>query len=336
MNEQEKEFDLAEDRPIEWAAIVTRVWRQRKLIALFVGIATLLSVVVSLLLTPLYTARTSILPELSKERTLGLAGLQSLAEATGLNVGETPVSKLYPMIVKSERILKEVLYTQYKTKAFAREVNLIEYWDISGDSQNEILEKALKKIRNRMDVTFDMRLGTVSIEVDMEEPELAADVANRITAELDQYTRTKRTTNATLQREFIEQRLKDVEEALKKSEVVLKEFREKNRKVADSPQLMMEQERLAREVEINSTVFIELKKQLEIAKIEEIKNIPLINVLDPARPPAKKSYPVRSIIVLVTFFISFVLGTGYSVASDSLKEAYTVISQLITSNASQA
>jgi uncharacterized protein involved in exopolysaccharide biosynthesis len=59
--------------------------------------------------------------------------------------------------------------------------------------------------------------------------------------------------------------------------------------------LMMEQERFAREVEINSTVFIELKKQLEIAKIEEIKNIPLINVLDPARPPAKKSFSNRAL-----------------------------------------
>ncbi len=227
MNEQEKDFDQTEERPIDWNTIVSRIWLHRKFIALFVGVASLLSIVVSLLLTPLYTAQTSILPELSKERTLGLAGLQSLAEATGLNVGETPVLKLYPMIVKSERILKEVLYTRYRTNAFAQEVNLIEYWEITGDTQNEILEKALKKIRNRMDVSFDMRLGTVSIAVEMEEPQLAADVANRVTEALDQYTRTKRITNATLQREFIEQRLKDVEGALKKSEVILKEFREK-------------------------------------------------------------------------------------------------------------
>ncbi len=98
----------------------------------------------------------------------------------------------------------------------------------------------------------------------------------------------------------------------------------------------MEQERLAREVEINSTVFVELKKQLEIAKIEEIKNIPLINVLDPARPPAKKSSPVRSVIVLVTFFVSIILGTGYSVVSESLKESYTFVAQLIANSSSQA
>jgi uncharacterized protein involved in exopolysaccharide biosynthesis len=95
-----------------------------------------------------------------------------------------------------------------------------------------------------------------------------------------------------------------VEEALKKSEVVLKEFREKNRKVADSPQLMMEQERLARDVQINSTVFIELKKQLEVAKIEEIKNIPIINVLDVARPPVRRSSPARRQTAFSAFFLS--------------------------------
>jgi len=87
----------------------------------------------------------------------------------------------------------------------------------------------------------------------------------------------------------------------------LKEFRERNRRIMDSPQLMLEQERLARDVQINSTVFIELKKQLEVAKIEEIKNIPIINVLDPARPPVRRSYPVRRSAALTAFILSMVV-----------------------------
>jgi len=155
----------------------------------------------------------------------------------------------------------------------------------------------------------------------MEEPQLAADVANQITAELDDYTRTKRRTNATLQREFIEQRMKEVEEQLGRSEIALKEFRERNRRIMDSPQLMLEQERLARDVQINSTVFIELKKQLEIAKIEEIKNIPIINVLDPARPPVTKSYPIRRSAALAALALSLVLGVTYAGFKDHARQA---------------
>ena len=74
---------------------------------------------------------------------------------------------------------------------------------------------------------------------------------------------------------------------LTKSENSLKEFREKNRQVL-SPNLLLEQERLIRDVQINSTIYTELRKQFELVKIEEVKNIPVINVMDPARAPGKK------------------------------------------------
>jgi uncharacterized protein involved in exopolysaccharide biosynthesis len=99
--------------------------------------------------------------------------------------------------------------------------------------------------------------------------------------------------------------LQEVKRDLERSENNLREFREKNRRVGDSPQLLLEQGRLMREVEINSTLYTELKKQYEIAKIEEIKNIPIINVMDEARPAARKERPKRSSIVLASLFLSF-------------------------------
>jgi uncharacterized protein involved in exopolysaccharide biosynthesis len=138
----------------------------------------------------------------------------------------------------------------------------------------------------------------------MKEPQLAADVLNKLVSELDRFIRTKRTTNASEQRKWIEARLVEVKQDLEKAENKLKEFREKNRQITSSPQLMLEQERLAREVQINSTLYVELKKQYELAKIEEIKNVPIINVLDEARPAAKKELPRRSTIVLTTLFLS--------------------------------
>lgn len=304
------EAPMTEGKPFPWAEVISSVWLQRKKIAIFVVGTTLIATGITFLLQPLYTAQTSILPELTKERTLGLAGLASLAEATGLNVGETPVSKLYPMIVKSERILRGVIYHKYPSAARSEPMNLAQYWEINAKNENEEFDRALKKLRDRMDVSFDMRLETVTIAVEMEEAQLAADVANQITAELDDYTRTKRRTNATLQREFIEQRMQEVKRALDQSEIVLKEFREKNRRIIDSPQLMLEQERLARDVEINSTIFIELKKQLEVAKIEEIKNIPIINVLDAARPPVMRSFPVRWQVAFTTFLLGLFFAVG--------------------------
>ena len=97
---------------------------------------------------------------------------------------------------------------------------------------------------------------------------------------------------------------------LTKAENRLKEFREKNRQVL-SPQILLEQERLIRDVQINASIYTELRKQYEIVKIEEVKNIPVINVLDSARTPAKKNKPNRIMLVLSTIFISIVGSMGY-------------------------
>ena len=224
-------------------------------------------------------------------------------------MGETPMSRLYPMIIKSARILKEVIYTKYKTEEYADSVNLIQYFDPYGKTEDEKFEKILKTIRDRMDVTFDNRLGTLVMQLQMEETQLAADVANEITSQLDIFTRIKRKTNATLQREFIEQRLTQVQKSLSAAEDSVWQFRETNRRILDSPQLLILQARLDREVQVQTVIFIELKKQIEIAKIEEIKDIPLINVLDAARVPVIKTSPHRLIILILTLIISTVISS---------------------------
>ena len=97
---------------------------------------------------------------------------------------------------------------------------------------------------------------------------------------------------------------------LTKAENTLKEFRERNRQVL-SPQLLLEQERLIRDVQINATIYTELRKQFELVKIEEVKNIPVINVMDSARAPARKDKPKRATIVVTVFIISFICSIGY-------------------------
>jgi uncharacterized protein involved in exopolysaccharide biosynthesis len=290
------------------------VWAKRIPVALFVAAATVLSIVYVLLAPSMYMAETSILPELDKNKLLGVAGMADLASVTGLAVGDAPVSKLYPMIIKSNRILGQVISTQYRVSARRDSIDLIRLWEIEGRTEEEKLEYALRRLRRRTSVVFVNRLGTLVLTVEMEEPALAAAVANRITKELDLYTRTKRKTSVTAQREFIEQRLQEVDQALRNAENALRSFREKNRRVMDSPQLLLEQGRLERDLQINSTIFIELKKQVEIAKIEEIKNIPLINVLDEASEPFERSWPKRTQFVTLTFLLSLLLATGVALA----------------------
>jgi uncharacterized protein involved in exopolysaccharide biosynthesis len=55
---------------------------------------------------------------------------------------------------------------------------------------------------------------------------------------------------------------------------------------------------LYRQVKVKETVFDLLTEQCELARIEEVKSIPSVRVIDPASWPEKKSFPPRLIIML--------------------------------------
>ncbi|MBD3169003.1 MAG: hypothetical protein GF307_05935 [candidate division Zixibacteria bacterium] len=68
---------------------------------------------------------------------------------------------------------------------------------------------------------------------------------------------------------------------------------------SDTPQLGLEFVRLTREFEIQETIFELLITQFEQAKIEEQKDTPTLQVLDEAKPPERRSRPVRFKMVLM-------------------------------------
>lgn len=70
-----------------------------------------------------------------------------------------------------------------------------------------------------------------------------------------------------------------------------------------SPETSLKYVRLIRELKYQETLFELLAKQYELAKLDEAKNATLIQVLDKATPPEKKSWPKRTIITLLAALI---------------------------------
>ncbi|GJQ21710.1 MAG: hypothetical protein HBSIN02_20650 [Bacteroidia bacterium] len=281
------------------------LWASRKLIAAVTGIATVGAVIVSFLLPEYYKSTATLLPETEKSKLAALGGLSDLAALAGVSVGgEGSLAKLYPTIIKSEAVLRNVIYAEYQTKKFKEPVNLIKFWEIEEETPQRSYEVALESLRDELDVSLDNKTSVVTVSIETTEPQLSADIVNKALEELDGFIRTKRTTSASEQRKWIEERLEQVKNDLEKSENKLKEFREKNRRVGDSPQLLLEQGRLMREVEINSTLYEELKRQFELARVEEIKNIPIVNVMDAARPSQKHESPKRALLGVTAFLFA--------------------------------
>jgi tyrosine-protein kinase Etk/Wzc len=72
------------------------------------------------------------------------------------------------------------------------------------------------------------------------------------------------------------------------------------------PEAGLEFVRKLRDVKYNETIFDILARQFEIAKLDEAKEGALIQVVDPAVPPDKKSFPKRGLIVIGATFAGLI------------------------------
>ena len=70
----------------------------------------------------------------------------------------------------------------------------------------------------------------------------------------------------------------------------------------------LEYARKLRDVKYYETIFDILARQFELAKLDEAKEGAIIQVIDPAVPPDKRSFPKRSLIVIAGTLAGFVLG----------------------------
>jgi len=76
----------------------------------------------------------------------------------------------------------------------------------------------------------------------------------------------------------------------------------------------MEYVRKLRDVKYYETIFEILARQFELAKLDEAKEGALIQVVDPAVPPDKRSAPKRSVIVMVSTVLGFLVGVSVALA----------------------
>jgi uncharacterized protein involved in exopolysaccharide biosynthesis len=85
------------------------------------------------------------------------------------------------------------------------------------------------------------------------------------------------------------------------------------------PTVSLEYARKFREVRYHETLFELLSKQLEVARIDEARAAPLVQVVDRAIPPDKKTGPPRMTLTLGVGALGLFLGCVVSLAAHSLR-----------------
>ena len=110
-----------------------------------------------------------------------------------------------------------------------------------------------------------------------------------------------------LKRVFIEERIREVQVDLRAAEGLLKSFQERNRRSNQSPTLLLEESRLARDVTLQNNLYLTLKTQFEEAKIEEVERTPMVETVDEPIPPIEKAGPSIIVNMIITSVFTFII-----------------------------
>jgi uncharacterized protein involved in exopolysaccharide biosynthesis len=94
------------------------------------------------------------------------------------------------------------------------------------------------------------------------------------------------------------------------------------------PQAELEYLRRARDLKYHETLYEFLSKQLEAARIDEAKDAVVVQVVDKAVEPERKSGPHRATIILLATLVGFLVACAGTLFSEALKRRRESDSQL--------
>lgn len=193
--------------------LATTLGEEKKLIFGLPFLAGIVAIVVSLLLTPIFTAKTTLLPPQSGGgggAAAALAQLGGLAGLAGISAGGTTADTVVSML--KSRSAKDEIIDRFK---------LIERYEA------EMRQDVYLELDKRVRVSSDKKSGLITIEVDDEDPAFAATVANAYYEVLKGLMTRVAVTEAQQRRVFFEEQFAKAKEDLGNAEVALKETQER-------------------------------------------------------------------------------------------------------------
>lgn len=276
------------------------------------------AVAYSLSRPPSYTSTATFYAE--TEGSTPLSSVSGVAAQFGIDVGGRQAGKspdFYADLLGTERILEPTVRTSYTVEGASTEDgrpiegNLVELFRIEGETPGIRLERTRAFLENEvLDVRTDRETGVITASVTTPWPDLSAAIGSRMLELLDEFNLETRQSQAAMERGFVEERLEEARHDLLAAEDSLQRFLERTRRVGTSPTLTFERDRLRRQVDLRQQLYTSLAEAYQKARIEEVRDIPVVTVVDRPTVPARADDPRLLLTLLLGVMLGAMIGTG--------------------------
>jgi uncharacterized protein involved in exopolysaccharide biosynthesis len=299
--------------PAQVLAILVRY--PRLVLGLPIGLAV--AGVGYVLLLGSFLATSSFTPEAGG----GVASLAGLAAQFGVNVpgglmGDARSVDFYATVLQSPATLSRVASANYTFVRSPGDTDtlsgtLYELYGITGDTPEEQRWSMVKLLQTKVSVDVDRLASIVTIKTKARWPSLAQQINRQLLDLVNELNTQQRQSQASAQRRFIQDRLTAAQEDLVAAERDMQDFLERNRQYQASPKLTFDAARLQRRIELRQQVFLTLSQSFEQASIEEVRDTPVITVLQDPELVYKRA---RNPVVIALGAIAFGTTVGVTMA----------------------
>lgn len=158
-------------------------------------------------------------------------------------------------------------------------------------------------IASRIKIGVDKKKKTLTISVTMQDPLVAATVADTVCARLKEYITEYRTAKARHNLKYVENLCKEAQEKYYDAQEKYTRYADANRglvKLTPRAELV----RLQNEMNLSFTIYNQLERQVQAAKAKVEKTKPVYAVIRPVQVPLSPSKPRTLMIFIVCVFLS--------------------------------
>ena len=331
--EDELEIDLME--------YARKLWKARKLLLKVAGIAAVVGIVIAFSIPKKYTAEVTLSPESGKSGGGGLSGMAAMLGIGNISMGGDANALNISMtsdILASTPFILELFDTQVKTLDNETDTTFVAYLDtesapwwsmvmslpgkaIGGimslfSSEEEEEDKPLNPfhltseqlgqvnaIKNIIMADTDKKTGMTKISVTLQDPLVAATMADTIVVKLQRYITNYKTSKAQEDCKYWEQLYEERKNEYYKAQEQYARYSDNNQGVIRQS-VKIEQERLQNEQSLAFQVFSQVATQLQMSRAKLQEEKPAFAILEPASVPLLPSGTSRKIILIGIVFLA--------------------------------
>ena len=334
---EEDEIDLIE--------LLKKVWSSKRFIVRWTGYFIVIGLVVALLSPKEFTASSTFIPQTSESKTGGsLSGLASLAGISlgGATTGGEIPPTLYPQILNSVPVKRSILsievpldqssvsYSSYLLEKPIPILSLVKKYTIglpgvilgairgteesTETSSNPMIvtqeEKGLfETLEEQIALSVNEKEGFVELSVTTDDATVAAVLTSKVKEILQQQIIDYKIQHGKEYLNFTQKQYNEKQKEYFALQDEVARAKDQNKNII-SERYQNQFKQKEGELLIAQSVYQELAKQLEQAKLQVAKDTPIFSTIKPVTIPTERSAPKRSLILVIWAFLGFVVSVG--------------------------